>query len=158
MLCFYISCLTILNIKLQPNKVFMWKLSAQKWQTAGPIGCYSQQIWSFKNSLGGKNIHTGSRSRSYRESWLILGLVIMRAEHRQVLLVCWRDRQRRASLLTVKKRYYNWHPSCVPALLESWLDEQKEGRAQIRWTSLAGSLACSLSLGLLDSCLFCSAG
>lgn len=158
MLCFYISCLTILNIKLQPNKVFMRKLSAQKWQTNGPIGCYSQQIWSFKNSLRGKKNSHWVQESELQGELTHTGLVIMRAEHRQVLLVCWRDRQRRAILPAVKKRYYNWHPSCVPALLESWLDEQKEGRAQIRWTSLAGSLACSLSLGLLDSCLFCSAG
>lgn len=45
-----------LNTKLQPNKVLMLKLSAQKWQTNGSIACYSQQIRYFKNRLE-KNSH-----------------------------------------------------------------------------------------------------
>lgn len=53
------------------------RLSAQKWQTSSFIICYSQQIRYFKNSL--KKIHIVSRSRSYRENWFKMGLVIMRA-------------------------------------------------------------------------------
>lgn len=72
-----------------------------------------------------------------QQDWLSRELLLT-----QVLPVCWRGRQGISTLPAVKRRYYNWHPSCVPALVGSWLHEQREGRAQIREMYLAEHLAC----------------